>query len=103
MCHDELGAPCTIVLNPDLALLATRADEDELALLLRDSTEATWVWGSLNLVHKLEIDEVVNKDFVIKCHNDTVSAQAHRPHFCAEGQLTNAPALVVVPYHYLKS
>lgn len=77
MCHDELGAPCTIVLNPDLALLATRADKDELALLLRDSTEAMRVWGSLDLVHKLEVDKIVDKDFVIKCHNDTVSAQAH--------------------------
>lgn len=101
MCHDELGAPRTVVLDPDLALLTTRANKDKLALLLRDSTEPTRVWSSLNLVYKLEVDKVIHKDFVIKRHNDTVSAQTHRSHFCAERQLTNASALVVIPYHHL--
>ena len=59
------------------------------------------VGDGVGLVQDLEVGEVVDVDLVLQDHDDAISAQSHGPDLDAEGELADAPALVVVPDHHL--
>ena len=49
----------------------------------------------------LEVREVVHVDLVFEHDDDAISAKSHGSYFDAEGEFSDAPALVIVPYHDL--
>jgi len=89
------------VFHANLTLVQTGARENERIGRLRNRTEPLRVWNGLNLVHELEVREVVDKDLLFDDDNDAVAAEADAAHGGAEGELADAVALVVVPDHDL--
>jgi len=99
--HDELSPLGGVVLNPDLPLLQAGADEDHGGGDVGEVAEALRVGDGLDLVQHLEIGEVVHKDLVRQDHHDAVAPETDALHLGAEGELTDAAGLVVVPDHNL--
>ena len=52
-------------------------------------------------MHQLEVHEVVNEDLLLEDDDDPIPPEPDGSNVGAEGELADAPALVVVPYHDL--
>ena len=101
MSHDELSPFRGIVLDPNLPFLQARADQHHRASTLRNSAQPLRVREGLDLMHQLEVHEVVNEDLLLEDDDDPIPPEPDGSNVGPEGELADAPALVVVPYHDL--
>ncbi|KAJ6828389.1 putative autophagy-related protein 18a [Iris pallida] len=101
MGHDELGLLRPVVLHPHLPFLAPGAHQHERPLLLRDLAQAPRVRNRLDLVHQLQVREVVDEDLVVEDDDDAVAAEADGADLGAKEEVADAAGLVVVPDHDL--
>ena len=101
MSHNELSPLGSIMLDPHLAFLQTRAHQHHRASPLRDSAQALRVRNGLNLMHELEVREVVDEDLLLEDDDDPIPPEPNGSNIGPEGELADAPALVIVPDHDL--
>lgn len=101
MSHDELRPLRSVVLNPNLSFLQTRAHQHHRASTLRDRTQSLRVRNRLNLMQQLKIREVVDKDLLLEDDDDPIPPEPNGSNIGPEGELSDAPALVIVPDHDL--
>ena len=97
--HDKLGPLRRVVLDANLALLQPGADQDQRRGRLRDRAEALRVRDGLYLVEQLQVREVVHVHLLLQNDDDPVATEPHRTDLGPERELTDAPALMVVPDH----
>mmetsp|Transcript_25293 Transcript_25293/g.69683 ORF Transcript_25293/g.69683 Transcript_25293/m.69683 type:complete len:105 (+) Transcript_25293:1572-1886(+) len=84
-----------------MPLLQPTARDDASAAVGAQRAEAMRVGDRLDRMEKIEVREIVHVDTILQYDNNTLAAHAHRLHFRAKREFSNAAILVVIPDHYL--
>lgn len=99
MRRDKLSLLLRIVLHANLSLMQTGARKNKRIRQLRNRAKPLRVRNSLNLVHKLEVHEIVHENLLFDDDDNSVAAEANGAHGGAKREFADAATLVVVPDH----
>lgn len=99
MSHHKLSPLRPVMLNPHLPLLQTRTNQHHPTRNMRNLTQSFRITNGFNLMQELQVSKIINVNLLQKYRHNAVSAQPHRLDLRAEGEITDAAGLVVVPDH----
>jgi hypothetical protein len=101
MSHDEFGPFRSVVLDPNLTFLQTWTYQNHRTNTLRNSTQTLRVGNGFNLMHQLEVREIVDKNLLLKNDNNPIPPKPDGSNIGPEREFSDTSALVIIPNHNL--